>query len=247
VGRDGRKTVEVRLLAQFGVCIAGRAVDTSHWRVRKAASLVKILALTPGHRVRREQLMDDLWPDLAGPAAANNLRFALHVAREGLGDADLLRSDGASLRLDGDGSCVVDVDRFESDASDARSSRTVEACQRAASSYLGDLLPDDVYEDWSVARREQLRATFHSVLDHGASLAEREGDGATACGLLERLVASDPTDEPSRVRIMRSYAAAGERAQALRHYDLLVAALRSQLDVAPEAATTALSHDIARR
>jgi hypothetical protein len=35
------------------------------WRLRKAAGLVKLLALAEGHRLHREQAMDLLWPDLA--------------------------------------------------------------------------------------------------------------------------------------------------------------------------------------
>jgi DNA-binding SARP family transcriptional activator len=35
----------------------------------------------PWHRLRREQAMELLWPGLDPEAAANNLHYALHVAR----------------------------------------------------------------------------------------------------------------------------------------------------------------------
>ena len=43
--------------------------------------MVKLLALAPGHRLHREQLMESLWPDLDPDAAGANLRKALHFAR----------------------------------------------------------------------------------------------------------------------------------------------------------------------
>src|SRR5829696_4227459 len=76
--------VRIRLLGGFSVTVGERKVDESAWRLRKAASLVKLLALAPGHRLHRERAMDLLWPELGLRAASNNLRQALHVARRTL-------------------------------------------------------------------------------------------------------------------------------------------------------------------
>jgi hypothetical protein len=43
------ETVRVNLLGTFRVSVGGRVVEESAWRLRKAASLVKVLALAPGH------------------------------------------------------------------------------------------------------------------------------------------------------------------------------------------------------
>ena len=42
---------------------------------------MKLLALSPGHRLHREQIMDLLWPELGTRAASNNLRQVLYAAR----------------------------------------------------------------------------------------------------------------------------------------------------------------------
>ena len=57
------------------------------WRRSKAAGLVKLLALAPGHRMHRERAMEALWPELPPTAAAANLRKAVHYARRAV-DAD---------------------------------------------------------------------------------------------------------------------------------------------------------------
>src|ERR687889_774437 len=76
--------VRIRLLGSFSVSVGSRILEEGAWRLRKAANLVKLLALSPGHRLHREQLMDVLWPDLGRRAASNNLRGVIHAARRTL-------------------------------------------------------------------------------------------------------------------------------------------------------------------
>jgi hypothetical protein len=73
--------VRVWLLGGFRVSVDSRMIRDSVWRLRKAAALVKLLALSPGHHLHREQAMDLLWPDLGKRPASNNLRQVLHAAR----------------------------------------------------------------------------------------------------------------------------------------------------------------------
>jgi len=77
----GGEILRVSLLEGFEVSVASRVVAEEGWRLRKAASLVKLLALVPCHRLHREQSMELRWPDLAPRSAANNLHQTLHAAR----------------------------------------------------------------------------------------------------------------------------------------------------------------------
>ncbi len=77
----GLGALRIWLLGGFRISVGFRSVREDEWRLRKAGSLVKLLALSPGHRLHREQAMEALWPDLGPKAAANNLRVALHAAR----------------------------------------------------------------------------------------------------------------------------------------------------------------------
>ena len=110
--------VAIKLLGGFAATRGGEPVDPSAWRLRKGRELVKLLALAPGHRLHREQLMDALWPDLDPAAAANNLHQVVHVARRALGaEAIELRDELLTLRAS------VDVDDFERAAERARRGR----------------------------------------------------------------------------------------------------------------------------
>ncbi len=76
--------MRVRLLGGFGVSVGSRSIGRAEWRLKKAANLVKLVALAPGHRLHREQATSHLWPDLDPRAATNNLHHALYVARRAL-------------------------------------------------------------------------------------------------------------------------------------------------------------------
>jgi DNA-binding SARP family transcriptional activator len=78
------KAMRIWLLGGFRVAIGPRTIEGDEWRLRKAATLVKLLALAPGHRLHRDQIMDRLWPDSGKRAASNNLRKTLHSARRTL-------------------------------------------------------------------------------------------------------------------------------------------------------------------
>lgn len=116
----------------------------------------------------------------------------------------------------------------------------------AADLYRGDLLPEDCYEEWAGLRREELRASYLAVLTELAQLCEARGEIPQAVGALRRLAATEPAHEEGRVALMRFYAASGLRQQALAEYQQLRAALL-QLDLEPDAATSALYEDILAR
>jgi predicted ATPase len=143
--------IAIKLLGGFAATRGGEPVAPSVWRLRKGRELVKLLALAPGHRLHREQLMDALWPDLDSAAAANNLHQVVHIARRALG-ADAIELHEELLTL-----CAsVDVDDFERAAEQARRAGSAAAYRAAMSLYGGELLPENRYEDWAGMRREEL-------------------------------------------------------------------------------------------
>ena len=141
--------LRIWLLGGFRVTVDGSPVAEGSWRRNKARAVVKLLALAPGHRLHREQLMDTLWPDLAPEAAAGNLRKAVYFARQALAP-EHIRVHGEMLGLEAS-RLWIDVDAFEA-AAEAGD------LQAAVELYGGDLLPEDRFEPWTGERRDQLHA-----------------------------------------------------------------------------------------
>jgi predicted ATPase/DNA-binding SARP family transcriptional activator len=231
--------LQVRLLGQFSVSVAGRPTPPALWRRRRAAAVIKLLALAPGHRLHREQVLDALWPDLDPDDAANNLRVVLHYARRGLEDAgappdSVLVRDGDALLVSHPAETWVDVDAFAEAVYRAWQSPDPAVVERALALYSGDLLPEDPYEDWAASRRESLRTSFLALLARLAGLHEHRQNFSRAIAAYERLLAAEPLDEGAHVALMRLYAAIGHRELALRQYTRLTELLDRELGAAPD-------------
>ena len=63
VVKPARTGWDVQLLGSFAVNVDGVRAEAGGWRLRKAKLLVAMLALAPGQRRHREQVLDRLWPD----------------------------------------------------------------------------------------------------------------------------------------------------------------------------------------
>ena len=238
--------LEIRLLGGFETRVSNQTVPATVWRQRRAAAIVKLLALEAGHRLHREQLLDTLWPDLDLDSAANNLRGALHHARLGLERAGappgvFLTRDGEQLVLGPRDQLVVDVDSFDAAVNHAWHSADPAIAERAGELYAGDLLPDDPYEEWAAARREGLRASYLTVLTRLAGLYEEQGEPHRAIAVHERILLTDPLDEAAHAGIMRLFAQMGHPQRALAHYARMESLFDRELGVAPQPATQALA------
>ena len=95
----------------------------------------------------------------------------MHVARRAL-DADAIEVRDEVLFLTAD----VDVDRLELAAADARRVRTPAAYRAALALYGGELLPENRYDDWAAARRDELAELAAELAEELAALGP--GDGA---------------------------------------------------------------------
>jgi DNA-binding SARP family transcriptional activator/tetratricopeptide (TPR) repeat protein len=232
-GTPRESKYDIRLLGRFAVLRDGEPVPDDAWSRRHAASLVKLLALAPSRRLHREQVIDALWPDQTVEEAAPKLHKAAHFARRALGAANTVVLRGETVALLPHADVRIDVAAFELAAEGALRSGDQQALASAVSTYAGDLLPADIYEEWLDARRQHLRL--------------RQADALRQLGRWEDLVALDPTDEEAHVRLMTSLATAGDVHGALRQFERLDKALASELGVGPGAAARALRDQVLTR
>jgi predicted ATPase/DNA-binding SARP family transcriptional activator/DNA-binding CsgD family transcriptional regulator len=239
--------MRIRLLEGFRVSVGPRSIADDAWRLKKAASLVKLLALSSGHRLPRERVMELLWPGSSKSAASNNLRQTLHTARKALGtggSGHLISEDG-SLLLCPEDELWVDAETFEEAALAARRSRNPAAYRMAIDLYAGELLPEDRFEDWAEDERADLRRVYLELLAELAELYEERGEHDPAAEALQRVVAEEPTNEEAHADLMRLYAISDRQGDALAQYERLSEVLSRQLDAEPVPETRQLREDIA--
>lgn len=232
-------TIRLTLLGGFGVLVDGVAVAEKAWSRRQAAALVKVLALAPGRRLHREQVLDRLWPEDTLDEAARKLHKAAHYARRAIDVANSIVLHDEHVLLCPDHDVFVDAVRFDELARDALADNDAVAARQALGLYGGELLPQDRYEPWAEEHRDQLRLRQLDLL----RLDRRWGD----------VLEADPADETAHLALMRIHAANGDRHAALRQFERLDRALRNELGVAPSREAIALrdrllaSPDIAPR
>jgi DNA-binding SARP family transcriptional activator len=195
--------------------------------------------------------MDLLWPELEPAAAGANLRKALHQARSALdgasnGAARLIEFQNDVLSLAPD-ALEIDVSSFRSGLAAARRTDDVEGYRTALAWYRGELLPDDLYDQWATTARRELHDEFVAGLSEWCSMLEASGDIEGALNAGKALVSSEPTREESHALLMQLYGLAGRRGDALRQYDQLREILDRELGVEPGANVHRLREEISAR
>jgi DNA-binding SARP family transcriptional activator len=244
------QTMRIWLLDGFEVSVGSRTIEEGAWRLRKAASLVKLLALSTTHRLHREQVMNALWPDLGTARASNNLRQTLHAARRTLKPDRAVNSRYLSLREERLTLCSgerlwVHTEAFEEAAATARRSRDPSAFRLAIELYAGELLPGDRYEEWAEGRREELRRLYLALLLELAGLHEERAEHDAGVEALLRAAAEDPALEEAHAGLIRLYDLSDRRTLALAQYEKLRKALSEKLEIEPDPSTRSLYEEIA--
>lgn len=224
----------VRVLGGFELSGAGGGDLTPSGK--KLRALVALLALPPRLGWSREQLTGLLWGDRDEEQARASLRQALAELRRILGESVLL-ADRETVAFD---PAALHVDAVEF----ARLGDAGE-WEKAAALYRGDLLtgatlPDGGFADWLLVERARLHDLAIRAL--GRALETQSGEAAIATA--HRLLALDPDHEETHRKLMRLYVAGGDRAQALRQYQLCRDSLRRDLGVKPEPDTERLFAEI---
>jgi len=179
----GDEVLCISLLGAFSVTVGERAVADDAWRLRKAKTLIKLLALAPERRLHAEQASELLWPDRDPDSARNNLHQAIFAARRALDSIGVEGSRYLELREDlillGPGDPVqIDAIAFEELAAAAREQREPAVYRAALEGFDAELLPADRYEDWSRERRDSLAELRLALEAELAELAAHAGPGA---------------------------------------------------------------------
>jgi DNA-binding SARP family transcriptional activator len=219
-------TITITMLGGFSVFRDGDVVPAERWRRRQAAALVKLLALAPGRRLHREQVIDTLWPDGTLTDGATRLHKAAHFARRALDDPRAVMLRAELVELLPDATVVVDAVEFEARAvaalrgeGDRSPDPSTDGSGAVIDAYTGVLLPEDPYEEWVEVRRTRL--------------AQLHGDLLRRAGRWGDLAAADPTDEHAQLQLMAQLVERGDLHGALRQFERLDRALSHELGVGP--------------
>jgi DNA-binding SARP family transcriptional activator len=174
--------LQVKLFGRFEVNTSEGPVSTKSWPRRKTQALLKVLLCERGRVFTQDQLIEYLFPDLIPDKAAENLHNRISELRRVL-EPDLKQGSDSSYVLSvskggycfsQDTPCSVDTEEFQKQLDAAQASdksgrwlKALEGYQQAANLYRGDYLAEDLYEEWTIAPREEWRDRYLTVSTYG--------------------------------------------------------------------------------
>src|SRR5688572_24915306 len=204
---------------------------------RPARALLGYLALRPG-RHARAALAAHFWPDVLDESARASLRGALADVRRALGPAA-----DAHLLATREHAGLVDV---WTDAAAAEALAAAGDLEAVVALWRGELLAGLEAGDWLATARDEARARRGALVGALAATAAAAGDHRAAIARARERVALEPLSEEAHRDLIAQLAGSGDRAAAITAYGRLADRLRTELGIAPSAATRELAARVRR-
>ena len=218
-GHDAAQaTYAVELLGQPAVYrleAGGRRVELD-WKLHKALETVAFLALAPGRRATKEEIVEAVWWEAGSDAVEKNFHPTLSFARRSLGDRSALVLKNGSYLLDPDLGWEVDALRFADlvaagdEHAEAAADRAIELWRSAWDLYRGPLMYGRD-SPWILPRREALRRVYLRMLADLGGAAEERGEETLALDAYRSVLIEDPYDERIHLRMLTLYSRQGRR------------------------------------
>jgi DNA-binding SARP family transcriptional activator len=202
--------------------------------------------------LRKEQVTTAFWPDTSPAKSHSRFHVALYHIRRVLGGPHtLLYESGGRYCLAPALAYWFDVTEFErclanASGKDMADSDAARNLRRAIELYRGDYL-DEFYSDWCIPIREKLRQQYLAALADLAQYHARRSEYHESIHLCQLILTRDEYCEQAHQDLIRYYALVGDRAAAIRQYDLCVQLFREELGVEPLPETRQVYERIVRQ
>ncbi|CVK19124.1 tetratricopeptide repeat protein [Sporomusa sphaeroides] len=238
-------SLQVNMLGRFTVFVQDTELGKTGWRTAKTQDLLAYL-LHKGEPVSREQIQEDLWPDMDAENAANIFHVTLHRLRKLLKKSncpDMLAYSGKRYALQSAG-FSSDIREFQELAAaglyqDIAIEEKVHCLKQAAALYRGDYLEGMDYP-WLFYGREKFRNLYAEI---EITLARYYLDARLYAVALERLQimeAADPFNEEVQAMLIKAYYGQGNRKALVRQYQKTEVVFREELGLRPSPELQAL-------
>lgn len=204
---------------------------------RRPLDLLKIVIALGGREVDTQRIIDELWPEAEGDAAADALATALRRLRLLLGNPAALVLQDNKLTID---PRRVWVDAWTLEHLFDRGNDAPADFARILVLYQGAFLEKDADVTWAWPLRERLRNRFLRELAKQCHVLMQARQYKEAIHLTEKGLDVDSLAEELYGNLIRCHQALGQRAEALGAYERCRKILSSTLGVAPSPETEAL-------
>jgi DNA-binding SARP family transcriptional activator len=238
--------LHIRTLGQFEVQQGRRSIADRAWRRRRAGELFRLLLISTGRSLSRDQVIEALWPMKSPTSSLTPFHQATSALRQAL-EPDLpekfpsryLEVEGGKVNLHLPPGSWVDFEAFEQYVQSAD-------WKAAVAQYQGELFPGCRYMDWAVIPRERLARLFLQALGELSKTYLDSGQAQEAVDTCHRILSIEPWQESAVLLGMQACMALNDRVGALRLYLDLEQTLQNELGVAPQQALQQIYQSLLR-
>lgn len=218
------------------------------WPTEKTRSLFALLVAHRETLVRRDVLMEQLWPNLSKRRAIQNFRTTASRMRQSLIKAlsgqlsqnEIFVWQHGRYQLLPEVQLQVDIEEFNLLLKEAERAGSGEekatVIHQALNLYKGDYLPE-IYDSWSDVFRRRFRERRLSALYWLAQYTAGQGDDYGCIAACESYLSADPLSEEVVRLYMKSLSRLGRVTAVKACYKSLNQALRRELSSAPSKET----------
>jgi predicted ATPase/DNA-binding SARP family transcriptional activator len=231
--------------------------ETVNVNRRSIVALLAYLAVNDSGQAKRvytrQSLSALLWPDHDQVNAFTNLRHTLWEIQRAFGP-DWLIANRETIGFQANGNVWVDVHRFESLLAESRTQGDVSLRIRLLTEGIKlyrhhfltgfNLKNAPTFEEWSLAKADELRHKHTEALTLLAEDYCLLGEAESALQYARRLVTLDPLNESAHRLLMQVYSQVGQHNAALKQYQTFEQTLRKELGLDPQPETRALYRQI---
>ena len=223
----------------------------------RPGSLLAYLALARGRFFARSELLNALWSEQNDTGSLHSFNTALWRLRKALAGPPLEQTDvvvcdrRGAVGLRPDAQLQLDVDEFSvlvnpvlQKPMEQLDGADVDRLRRGVGLYRDDVLAGFT-DDWALRARELHRRTLLNALGRLMQVSTLAQDWAGAIRFAQDILDRDTLREDVHRELMRLFVLNGQRAMALRQFELCRAALRKELAIEPMRETLAAYQRIA--
>ncbi|MEN6622810.1 MAG: BTAD domain-containing putative transcriptional regulator [Smithella sp.] len=245
--------VEIYTLDRFVIVKDGDQAAVSGKTQKKPLMMLKaIIALggEEGAEVRKERIIDALWPDAEGDAGETAFHTTISRLRQLVGD-EVIELHGGKVSLN-KRYCWVDIWAFEqlcgrmnpADNSVQAFSAIRVIADKALDLYKGTFLPADADYFFTISSRERLRSKYYQLITHMGNMLEKAGNWQAAADYYSKGLIADPIVEEFYQGLMNCYIRLDRKAEAMITFQQCRKVLHAELGMEPSEKTKALGREL---
>ena len=213
---------------------------------KRLGLLAYLAAVRPYGFHRRDALLAQFWPELGAEQGRRALRQALHFLRRTLGDSVIIGR--------GVDEVAVSPTALWCDVRALDSAMSQGDFEQALTLYRGELLDgffvsgaSSRFEQWLDRERAYLRERALFAAWTLADAEEKRGNAVGAAHWARRAADLHATNEHSIQKLIELLGRNGDRAGAIRAYEVFARRIQDEYDVEPARQTTALMRAVRER